>query len=174
MILDCGCPSDYPEWDGQDVDLGGWLVHEQPAPMLLHMPLAFNLYRHRQNEDILRLELKERWAGFTLTRSAAFRGHHLRLLEDTECAARRVHRLPSPFRLRVAIHKGDIGSIRPLVAGMQTDLVQSARMPKALYLSYLTCPVCAEKRGGHKLMVLRQWVPSQKLKARLEKQKAKR
>jgi len=173
MILDCGCPGEYPDWDGEDIDLGGWLVHEQPAPMFLHMPLAFNLYRHRQNENILRLELKERWPGFTLTRSAAFRGSHLRLLEDEDCPAQRVHHLRSPFWVRVGVHHGDVGNIRPLISRMQTDLVQNACLPKELYLAYLTCPICAPERGGHKVMVLRRWVPSKKLKARLEKQKSK-
>lgn len=174
MILPCGCPGDYPDWDGQDINLGGWLVHEQPTPMFMHMPLAFNLYRHKQNEDIIRLGLKERWPGFTLTKSVAFRGRHLRLLEDDPCPARRVHRLPNPFRMRVVVHQGDVGGIRPLVGRMQTELVQSACMPKEIYLSYLTCPNCAEDRGGAKVMILRHWLPSKKLKEKLEKRKAKR
>lgn len=171
MILPCGCPEHYPDWDGEDVNLGGELVHEQPAPMLMHLPLAFNLYRHRQHEDIARLDLTERWPGFTLTKSAAFRGRHLRILEDEECPARHVRRLPNPFRLRVALHHGDVGSIRALVRQMQTELVQSGCMPKEIYLAYLTCPVCAEERGGSRMMVLRRWIPSKKLKERLEKRK---
>jgi len=171
MILPCGCPEKFPDWDGQDINLGGRLVHEQPAPMFMHLPLAFNLYRHRQNEDIERLELKEEWPGFTLTKSAAFRGRHLRLLLDQECPARRVHRLPNPFRLRVALHHGDIGSIQPIVRQMQTELVQSGNMPKEIYLSYLTCPTCAPDRGGSMMMVLRRWIPSKKLREKLEKRK---
>ncbi len=168
MILPCGCPDTFPDWDDRDVNLGGWLVHEQPAPMFMHLPIAFDLYRQRQSRNIALLELKERWPGFTLTRSAAFRGSHLRLLEDQTCPSRFVHRLPNPFRLRAALHHGDIGSIRPLVQTMQTRLVQSGRRPKELYLAYLTCPVCAGERGGSLIMLLRRWVPSEKLKKRLQ------
>jgi hypothetical protein len=168
--LPCGCPQHYPkEWDGQDVDIGGWLVHTQPAPMLLHFPIAFDLYRKRQDEDITRLGLKERWPGFALTLSAAFRGKHLRLLEEEECAARRVNHLPSPFRLRVAMHRGDIGSVKPVIRNMQTELIQEGRMPHELFLAYLTCPLCSDDRGGNRMMVLRRWKPSKKLKERLEK-----
>jgi Bacterial hydrolase len=171
MTLPCGCPQHYPEeWNGQDVDLGGWLVHDHPAPMLLHFPIAFDLYRKQQVEDIARLGLTERWPGFVLTRSAAFRGRHLRLLEEEDCAARRVHYLPSPFHLRVAMHRGDVGSVRPVIQQMQTALIDAGLMPKEVYLAYLTCPLCAADRGGNRMMVLRRWVPSPKLRERLERQ----
>ena len=171
MTLPCGCPETYPEeWDGQDVDLGGTLVHDQPAPMLLHFPIAFDLYRKRQVEDIARLGLTERWPGFALTLSATFRGGHLRLLVDDACPARHVHYLPSPYRLRAAMHHGDVGSVRPVIQTMQTALIQAGRMPKEIYLAYLTCPLCVDERGGHKIMVLRRWVPSKKLTERLERQ----
>lgn len=175
MTLPCGCPQHFPEeWGGQDIDLGGWLVHEQSAPMVLHFPIAFDLYRKRQVEDIARLGLTERWPGFALTRSAAFRGGHLRLLEDEDCAARRVHHLPSPFRLRVAMHRGDVGSVRPIIRNMQTELIEEGRMPREIYLAYLTCPVCAADRGGNRMMVLRRWTPSKKLKESLEKRRGRR
>jgi hypothetical protein len=153
------------------VDLGGWLVHDQPAPMLLHFPIAFDLYRKRQIEDITRLGLTERWPGFALTLSATFRGGHLRVLTDESSPARHVRHLPSPFHLRVALHHGDVGTVRPVIQTMQTALIDAARMPKEIYLAYLTCPLCMEARGGHKIMVLRRWVPSEKLKARLARQK---
>lgn len=171
MTYPCGCPRTYPEeWDGQDIDLGGSLVHEQSAPMFLHFPIAYDLYRHRQIEDIARLGLIERWPGFALTLSAAFRGKHLRLLEDDHSPARRLRYLPSPFRLRVAMHKGDIGSVKPVIQKMQTELINAGCMPHEIYLAYLTCPLCSGERGGNKMMVLRRWKPSKKLKARLEKQ----
>ncbi len=170
MALPCGCPEEFPDWNGQDVNIGGWLVHEQPAPMFMHLPVAFDLYRQRQNDSIAMLELKERWPGFALTRSAAFRGSHIRLLEDQACPARRVHRMPNPFRLRVALHHGDVGGLRPLIRRMQTELVKSGHMPREIYLAYLTCPACADGRGGGLIMLLRHWTPSEKLKQRLKKQ----
>ena len=172
-MLPCGCPGDYPDWDDQDINLGGYMVHEQPAPMFMHLPIAFDLYRQRQADNIVKLGLTETWPGFVLTKSAAFRGSMLRLLEDESCPARRVHRLPNPFRLRVALHHGDIGSMRPLLRNMQGRLIHSGRKPLEIYLAYLTCPICAEERGGSKIMLFRHWTPSEKISAGLEKLKQK-
>ncbi len=173
MTLPCGCPASFPDWDDQDINLGGYLIHEQPAPMFMHMPIAFDLYRQRQIDDIATLELTETWPGLALTRSAAFRGSIIRLLDDESCPARRVRRLPNPFRLRVALHHGDVGGIRALVRNMQGRLISSGRKPLELYLAYLTCPLCAEKRGGNKIMLLRHWTPSEKISKGLQKLKAK-
>ncbi len=173
MTLPCGCPESFPDWDDQDINLGGHLVHEQTAPMFLHMPIAFDLYRQRQMDDIATLELHETWPGLALTRSASFRGSIVRLLDDETCPARRVHRLPNPFRLRVALHHGDIGGMRPLLRNMQSRLISSGRKPLEVYLAYLTCPLCAEQRGGNKIMLLRHWTPSEKISKGLKKLKAK-
>lgn len=173
MILPCGCPDNYPNWDGQDINLGGYMVHEQPAPMFMHLPVAFDLYRQRQADNIATLELNETWPGFALTRSAAFRGRLLRLLDDESCPARRVHRLPNPFRLRVALHQGNVGSMRPLLRNMQSRLIQSGYKPLEIYLAYLNCPICAEQRGGSKVMLLRHWIPSKKISIGLKKIKEK-
>jgi len=173
MILPCGCPENYPDWDAQDINLGGHMVHEQPSLMFMHLPIAFDLYRQRQVDNITRLELKETWPGFALTRSAAFRGRLLRLLDDETCPARRVHRLPNPFRLRVALHQGNVSSMRPLLRDMQTHIIHSGRKPLEIYLAYLTCPICAEQRGGNKVMLFRHWIPSKKISEGLRKIKEK-
>jgi len=173
MTIACACPEIFPDWDDQDINIGGALVHEQPAQMFMHLPIAFDLYRQRQADNIAMLELHETWPGFVLTRSAAFRGSLLRLLDDETCPARRIHRLANPFHLRVALHHGDIGSMRPLLRNMQSRLIHSGRKPLEIYLAYLTCPLCTERKGGSKIMLLRHWVPSTKISAGLQKQKEK-
>ncbi|MDQ6960015.1 MAG: hypothetical protein Q9M27_03210, partial [Mariprofundaceae bacterium] len=105
--------------------------------------------------------------------SAAFRGSLLRLLDDEYCPARRVRHLSNPFRLRVALHHGDIGSMRSLLRNMQGRLIHSGRKPLEIYLAYLTCPICAEQRGGSKIMLFRHWIASKKISAGLEKIKQK-
>ncbi len=165
--LECGCPSDYPDWDGQDVNLGGWLAHEMRAPMFLHMPIGFEACLHRQHQDIERLGLTPRWPGFVLSRSAMFRGAILCPLAEERSAARHVRRLPNPFRLRTRIIHGDVGQIQTDVKRMQSELLDAGCMPRELYLAYLTCPVCEEKRGGKRIMILRRWIPSEKLKKKL-------
>lgn len=44
MSMPCGCPTDVPAWDGQDIDLSGKHVHILPIPMFMHMPIAYGLY----------------------------------------------------------------------------------------------------------------------------------
>ena len=64
MILECGCPGEFPaEWDKKDVDLGDYCIHRLPVPMLVHMPLAFEVYVQRQQRMIDGLGLRERWPG---------------------------------------------------------------------------------------------------------------
>jgi len=170
-MLACGCPSKYPSWNHEDVDIGAWLVHEQKAPMFLHMPIGYEAWLDRQHKDIKRLELNEKWPGFCLTRSALFRGKILCPLQEEHSLARNTYRLSNPYYLRVQVFNGDIGGIKDTVRSMQSSLLDEAKLPKELYLSYLTCPQCQGERGGNKIMLLRHWVESPKLKERLKKQK---
>lgn len=170
-MLPCGCPSEYPHWHQEDIDLGAWLVHEQKAPMFLHMPLSYETWLFKQHQDIQRLELTERWPGFCLTRSALFKGKILCPLKEDHSPARGTYRLSNPFYLRAEIFEGDIANIKDSVRRMQSSLLDEGKLPKELYLSYLTCPNCQEERGGNKIMLLRHWVESAKLKKRLQTQK---
>ncbi len=170
MRLECGCPSEYPDWDGQDIDLGATLVHEQGTAMFFHMPIGFEAYLDRQHSDIERLELHERWPGFVLAESGMFRGRILALLSEDNSPARNTYRLKNPYMLRVRLFEGDVREIKNEIRHMQSELFDQARMPKNLYLSYLTCPRCQEARGGTKIMLLRHWEKSPKLEQRLARQ----
>ncbi len=168
MRLECGCPDEWPEWSG-DVELGGTLVHRQKLPTFLHMPIGFEACLDRQLKDIQRLELHERWPGFALTRTGMFGGEILAPLAEDHCPARQTFRLANPWHARALLFSGDVGGIKEEVRRMQSALLDEGRMPKELFLAYLTCPRCAERRGGMKLMILRRWVKSPKLEKRLKK-----
>lgn len=167
MMLACGCPADYPDWDGQDVDLGGHCVHELAIPMFLHMPFAYEMYIQRQQQTIGELQLVERWPGLVLTRTGVLRGRLLRLLEHTGSPARQVRFLPRPFNVRGIMHYGNVSTIRDSVRKIQMGLLDTGRMPKELYLCHLTCPRCAAERGGDRILLLRRWAESATLKRRL-------
>lgn len=169
MTLDCACPQTFPDWHQQDIDLGGELAHILPIPMFLHMPIGIEAYAERQRLALERLNLQERWPGLVLTRTAAFRGRIIRLLEEAVCPARHLEFLPSPFHLRGYLHQGDIGTISADVRQLQQDLVAEGRRPRELYLCYLTCPRCSEQRGGHRILLLRRWLESPALKKRIIK-----
>lgn len=169
MMLACGCPSRYPTWDNQDIDLSGHCVLIHPIPTLMHMPLAYENYLQRQQEEVSKLELPELWPGFTLTQTGMIRGRLLRLLENVTSPSRHVEFLPRPFELRVNLHRGDIGTIRTTVRAMQAALLNEGKLPKELYLSYLTCPACQEQRGGIRVMILRRWLTSPRLMRKIEK-----
>jgi len=130
-------------------------------------------YLLKQKEDIERLELHESWAGFNLTRTGAFRGQMLCPLLEEHSPARHVMNLANPFHLRVKMFHGDVTDIKATVRAMQSELLDEALMPKELYLSYLTCPVCEEERGGKRMLLLRRWVKSDKLNKRLKKRQGK-
>jgi len=171
MRLECGCPSEFPDWNGQDIDLGATLVHEQGAAMFFHMPIGFEACLDRQHHDIETLGLNEQWPGFVLTQSAMFRGRILALLSEDNSPARKTYRLKNPYMLRVRLFKGNISAIKVEIRQMQSELFDEGRMPKNLYLSYLTCPRCQKERGGMQIMLLRHWVKSPKLEQRLSKHK---
>lgn len=163
MMLECGCPGDYPDWHNQDVDLSHHAAHVLPITTFLHMPLSYELYRQRQQNEIEQLELHERWPGFALTRTGLLRGQLIRLLEDKTSPSRHFTRLPGTFQLQGFLHAGGIGTIRNSIRQQQMQLLDSGRMPKELYLSYLTCPRCSEQRGGERILLLRRWRPSTRL-----------
>jgi hypothetical protein len=169
MTLACGCPERFPEWDGQDVDLGGQMVHSLPIPTLLHMPLAFELYVKRQQQMIDGLQLKEQWPGLVLVQTGFLRGAVIRLLESVRSPAHHLRVLPRPFRVRAALHHGNLSTARKVIQQMQMALVDAGRRPRELYLSYLTCPHCSDERGGDKMLLLRRWEESATLKKRLRR-----
>ncbi|MBL1277238.1 MAG: hypothetical protein COB30_014235 [Ectothiorhodospiraceae bacterium] len=166
MILECGCPGEYPDWHGLDIDLANHAAHVLPIASFLHMPLSFELYRQRQQSDIEQLEITERWPGFALTRTGWLRGKMIRLLEDTSSPSRHFQRLPADFQLHGFLHEGGIGTMRNSVRKQQETLLDGGRMPKKMYLSYLTCPRCSEERGGDRILLLRRWRPSKRLAER--------
>ena len=162
-MLECGCPAEYPDWHNQNIDLAHHAAHVLPIASFLHMPLSFELYRQRQQSEIEQLEIAERWPGFALTRTGWFRGRMIRLLQDCESPSRHFQRLPADFQLHGLLHEGGIGTVRTSVRKQQEILLDSGRMPKEMYLSYLTCPRCSEKRGGDRILLLRRWRSSQRL-----------
>ncbi len=168
MLLECGCPSEYPSWHNKDVDLGGTSVHLMPIPTLLHMPLAYELYKGRQQRSIDELQLHETWPGFTLTRTGLLRGSIMHLLQDESSLSRYVQRLPYPFHLRSHLHQGNLSTARKAITEMQMAIFDAGHRPRELYLSYLTCPRCSNQRGGEKILLLRRWEKSERLARRLQ------
>jgi hypothetical protein len=167
MILECGCPEHYPDWDGEDVDLGGQQAHILSIPTLMHMPLAYEAYMARQQTAIDRLQLKECWPGLVLTRMGMFRGSLIRLLEPTTSPARHIVLLPRDFHVYAVLHHGNVSTARKVIREMQMKLVDAGRLPKEVYLCHITCGRCSEKRGGEKILVLRRWVESPLLQKRI-------
>ena len=169
MNTGCACPDAYPDWDNRDIDLGGDCVHALAIPAFLHMPLAYEVYLKRQHDDVQALGLPERWPNLVLTRTGMVGGTIMRLLERTRSPSRHVKYLPRPFHVRGKLHLGDVGSMGNSVKEMQAALLDNGRMPRELYIAYLTCPLCAEQRGGNKILLLRRWTESALLKGRKAK-----
>lgn len=169
MSLSCACPENYPDWDRKDINLGGQCVHVLSIPMFFHMPLSYEVYLKRQHNDIQGLHLTETWPNLVLTRTGMFRGTIMRLLENTRSPSHRVQYLQNPFQLRGKLHKGDVGTIRNSIREIQMELLDSGKLPKELYMSHLTCPLCQEERGGNMILLLRRWVESPLLKKRAGK-----
>jgi hypothetical protein len=69
------------------------------------------------------------------------------------------------------LHEGGIGTIKESTRQLQMQLFDFGRMPKELYLSYLTCPVCRDEKGGDKILLLRRWQHSSTLAKRIQKRK---
>jgi len=165
-MLECGCPEKIPPWDGTDIDLGGRCVHRLSIPTLFHMPLAYELYVKRQQQQINQLALEESWPGLVFTRVGLLRGSIMRLLEGAS-PAHHVGFLPSPFQLRAKLHHGNVSTARRSISEIQMDLLNAGRLPKELYLCHVTCPHCSERRGGDQILVLRRWVDSPRLTRRI-------
>jgi len=166
MILDCGCPSQYPDWDNEDINLGGYCSHILTIPTLLHMPLAYEGCIKRQSQTINQLRLHERWPGLVLTRTGLFRGSITRLLDDASSLSRHVRYLPDPFMVRAVLHHGNVSTSRDAIRQTQMSLLDNGCIPKELYLCHLSCPRCAPKRGGEMILLLRRWRESPTLKKR--------
>lgn len=173
MRLECGCPSEWPNWDGKDINLAEWQVHEQNVPMLIHMPIGFEACLDRQHEDIQKLELEEEWPGFVLAKTGMFSGRIYALLKAGHSPARKITRFDNPFNVRVKLFKGEITQIKTAIRELQSELFDEGKRPAELFLSYLTCPRCKDERGGTQILIIRHWIDSPKLKARIEQQARK-
>jgi hypothetical protein len=165
----CPCPSHYPDWHEKDIDLSGKPAHILPMPTLFHMPLSYDMYAQKQQKDIDLLELQEQWPGLVLTRTGFFRGSLIRVLTSGESPSRFIRYLEQDFKLRGFLHQGGIGTIKDSTRRLQNSLFDMGRMPKELYLCYLTCQLCNEQKGGDKILLLRRWKESPTLAKRLSK-----
>ncbi len=168
----CRCPENYPDWHQRDIDLSGQAMHRLPIAAFMFMPLAFDSYNKRQADEIAQLNLNETWPGLVLARTRLWGGEILRLLDSGESPSRRIDHMGSPFLLHGFLHQGDIGTVRHATQALQSSLLEAGRIPKELYLCYLTCDRCNERKGGHKILLLRRWQESPRLAKRLNKQKA--
>lgn len=169
MTMQCACPTEYPDWHEKDINLGGTLVHTVKIPCFIFMPLSYDTYVVKQSEDISALELSEQWPGFALTRTGFFRGEMIRPLNPASSPSRFVNTLDASYTLRGLLHNGGIGTIKESTRQLQNQLFDLGRMPKEMYLCYLTCPVCSDKKGGDKILLLRKWQESKTLARRLNK-----
>jgi len=170
MTTQCACPTDYPDWHEQDVDLSGKLVHALKIPSFMYMPLSYEVYVQKQTKDIEQLELEEQWPGFVMTKTGFLRGEILRLLKPANSPSRFVRTLDGTSTFRGFLHKGGIGTIKESTRRLQNQLFDMGRMPKDMYLCYLTCPICSEQKGGDKILLLRRWQESKTLARRIQNQ----
>ncbi len=165
----CGCPETFPDWDDKDIDLGNHCVLSQSIPTFFHMPLSYNTYQKKQAVEIDNLELTEKWPGFIMTKMGMLRGRMMRPLEDSQSPGRHVEYLPCPFMIRGKLHPGDVGTVKTSLGEMQMKMVSDGLHPKELYLCYVTCPRCEEKKGGPKILLARRWLESSGLKRQAAK-----
>ncbi|HEY5601877.1 MAG TPA: hydrolase [Gammaproteobacteria bacterium] len=171
MTSRCACPNRYPQWHEQDIDLSGKPVHALKIPSFLYMPLSYEMYVQKQRNDIKQLELEEEWPGFVLTRTGFLRGELISLLTSGDSPSRFVRTLEGIFQLRGYLHNGGIGTVKQSIRTLQMQLFDLGRMPRELYLCYLTCPVCSGQKGGDKILLLRRWKESPTLAKRIKAQK---
>src|SRR3569833_3280389 len=127
MTLLCGCPERFPEWDDQDIDLGGTLVHRLPIPMLMHMPLAYGFYVGRQQQMINQLGLAEHRPGLLLTRTDKNHNNNTQQLEHARSPARNLHVLPRPYWVYAVLHHGNLSTGHKVIQQMQARIVAAGR-----------------------------------------------
>jgi hypothetical protein len=170
--LVCRCPETYPEdWVGQDLDMSGSCVHRMGIASFMRMPISYESYLDRQTHNIHELGLTERWPGLAFMRTGWFGGENLRFIEPAQSPSRLVSYLAPPFNVSIKLHEGGIGTVTKTAQRQQSDIISARCRPKELFLAHLSCPVCADRKGGEKIMVMRRWLPSAQLKRRMKKPK---
>lgn len=167
----CRCPDTWPSWDNTDQNLAGHHVHRMPIASFFHMPLAYDMYVGKQADNVHQLELKELWPGLVFTRTGIWGGEMLRLIEDAETASRLVQVLSPPFEMNFMIHHGGIGTVQKTLRKQQQYLTDLGRIPKALYMAHLSCPVCEARKGGEMIMLARRWEGSQRIQKKIQSRK---
>jgi len=159
----CLCPDTYPDWHDTTADLSGYCVHRMPVSCFFFMPLAYDLAIAKQTDNIVTLGVEELWLNFAMIQTGMFKGYMLRLLKAADSPSHHIQFLPSPFQIHAALHHGTMGTINTTVRAQQTQLIDLGRKPKNLLLAHLSCPVCADRKGGEKILVMRRWEVNQKL-----------
>ena len=153
----------------QDIDLSGLPIHNMKIAAFLFMPLSYDSYARRQQQDIEQLEIQEMYPGLTLTRTKLWGGTIQRIIKSGESPSRFIGYFNSAFHLHGFLHQGGIGTIKESIRALQNRLFDQGRMPKELYLCYLTCPICSEEKGGDKILLLRHFTESKTLQNRLKR-----
>ncbi|MDH5544876.1 MAG: hypothetical protein OEZ43_04740 [Gammaproteobacteria bacterium] len=163
----CRCPDHWPDWDGAELSLSGRCVHRMSIPSFFHMPLAFDMYVGKQAENIEQLDLKPVWPGLVFSRTGMWGGELICLIEDAESPSRLVQYLPPPFDVHFMLHHGGIGTIQKTLREQQMRLTDAGKVPGDLYMGHLTCPVCEERKGGEKILMMRRWKSSKRLQGKI-------
>ncbi|MDH5300560.1 MAG: hypothetical protein OEW58_04285 [Gammaproteobacteria bacterium] len=166
--LVCRCPEHWPKWAGKDMDFAGWCVHRMKIAAFAHMPVSYEVYLDKQTQNIADLGLTEKWPGLVLTRTGWFGGEILRVLEPESSPSRSVEYLTPPFHVNVMLHEGGIGTVTRTAQIQQSNIYAAKCKPKELYLAHLSCPVCAERKGGEKILLIRRWIPGQQTQRRMK------
>jgi len=169
----CPCPEEYPNWDGESVNIGGHCVHEMKISSFFHMPIAYDMYVKKQVDNIHNLELEERWPGFIMTKTGMFGGKIIRILKDAQSPSRLVHYVAGDFLLMAQMHDGGIGTVPKAAHKMQIAMVEKGCMPKELYLAHLTCDVCRDRKGGDKVLMLRRYTANKRIQQNMESEAEK-
>jgi len=159
----CLCPDIYPDWSDTTIDLGGYCIHRLPMSCFFFMPFAYDHTVAKQTHSTNALGVEELWPNFAMTKTSLFKGYMLRLLKAADSPSHHIQFLPSPYHIHATLHYGTMGTIHTTVRAQQTQLIDLGRKPKTLLLAHLSCPVCADRKGGEKILVMRHWRVKQRL-----------
>lgn len=151
----CHCPEiNDRDWRLQDLDWSGKIFYFDYLPHILNAPLGFDKRLQDMKSQIGRKGYKCVNPQMVLYLPGMFQGRLLMEIEDPEQYDANVEIFENA-RILTRVHKGPSSRIGNTVEELKAFVQDRTHiLPTIIYRWPVTCPICANQKGGDKTILL--------------------
>ncbi len=151
----CDCPEiKDQDWHNKEMNWSGKIFYFEDVPHFLNIPLGLEKRQHGMLEAIQRKGYTIANREMILHQPGLFKGRILIEIDDPEQYDANVIQLENT-RVLTRVYHGSRAGIKNAVEELKVFAQDRVHvLPGTIYLWYVTCPKCAQSRGGDKTVLL--------------------